>query len=131
MTQREFYRVIAEGKGNISYNNENGNLNYKDITIDAPEIKEFAKAAIEKLNARNSARKAKVDEVNVKFYEELTQKIIDALEVGKEYTATEIAGIVNEKPGKVTFALTKLADEGKITKTKPKKSKPYVYVVNG
>ena len=112
MTQREFYNAIIEGK------------------VGETEI-EFAKAAIEKLNARNSARKSKVNEVNVKFYEELTQKITDALEVGKEYSATEIAGIVNEKPGKVTFALTKLADEGKVTKSKPKKSKPYVYAING
>lgn len=131
MTQREFLNVVVNGTGTISFKNENGNIMYKEVTRDDPEITEFAKAKVARLDEVNSARKAKSSEENKEFYNSFTEKFFSTVEVGKEYTSTEIAELVDEKPGKVTRILGTLADEGRIEKYKVKKSKPYVYKYNG
>lgn len=112
MTQREFLNAVVNG------------------TVGEAEV-EFAKARVAKLDEINSNRKAKTSEEAQEFYNSFTEKFFSTVEVGKEYTSTEIAELVGEKPGKVTRILGTLADEGRIEKYKVKKSKPYVYKYNG
>lgn len=112
MTNRDFYNAIAEGQ----------------VT---DEIKTFAAEKIAKLNADAEKRKAKVSEENTAFYAELGEKIINSVEVGKAYSAKEIASLIEEKAGKVVYALRGLADTGRIEKFKEKKSDSYSYRYNG
>ena len=111
MTQREFYNVILNGTGKVSYKNENGNTEYKDIAIDAPEVKAYAKAAIEKLNDRNEARKTKLTDKQ-KDNLVLRAAIAEKTEVGVQYTGAALAELVGATQAKVNYQARVLAEAG-------------------
>lgn len=125
MTQREFFNVIANGTGTISFKAESGNTNFKDITKDDPEIVEFAKEQIEKLNARNAARKNKetpAAKAKEEENEALRQRIIEVTEVGVNYTAKAIAEVLGDdvKFQKVASVIKPLVENGTFVKGETK-----------
>lgn len=125
MTQREFFNVIANGTGTISFKAESGNTNFKDITKDDPEIVEFAKEQIEKLNARNAARKNKetpAAKAKEEENETLRQRIIEVTEVGVNYTAKAIAEVLGDdvKFQKVAAVIKPLVENGTFVKGETK-----------
>jgi hypothetical protein len=100
MTQREFYSAVAEA--NIS----------EDITT-------YANAQVAKLDERNKAKKnetSKRQAVN----KELAEKILDSMENGVTYTASEIVGLGIDgviSTQKATPLMKILAEEGTVTIT--------------
>lgn len=111
MTQREFYNAIVNA----------------DV---ATEIKDFATAAIAKLDARNEARKTKVSpkkEAN----EALKAKIVETAEANVQYTSATIGADFDISTAKAAQLMTQLVKEGKFVKTEVKikgKGKVNAYV---
>lgn len=111
MTQREFYNAIVNA----------------DV---ATEIKDFATAAIAKLDARNEARKTKVSpkkEAN----EALKAQIVEKAETEVQYTAATIGEEFGISTQKAAQLMTQLVKEGKFVKTEVKikgKGKVNAYV---
>ena len=98
MTNRDFYNAVI-----------NGNVNDEVIT--------FAKEAIEKMNARNEARKGKV---SGKAKENLAKRfeILNKMEAGVQYTAAIVAEQVGLTQPQASGALVQLAKAGYLDVTK-------------
>lgn len=92
MTNREFYNAIVNG------------------TIGEAEV-EFAKAAIQKLNDRNEARKAKLTDKQVEGLE-LRKAIAEKTEVGVQYTAAALVELVGSTQPKVSYQARVLTEAG-------------------
>ena len=92
MTNREFYNAIVNG------------------TVGEAEVA-FAKEAIEKLNARNAARKAKLTDKQ-KENLELRAAIAEKTEAGVQYTAAALAELVGATQAKVGYQARVLVENG-------------------
>ena len=92
MTNREFYNAIVNG------------------TIGEAEV-EFAKAAIQKLNDRNEARKAKLTDKQVENLA-LRKAIAEKTEAGVQYTAAALAELVGATQAKVGYQARVLTENG-------------------
>lgn len=106
MTQREFFNAVTEG-------------NVTD------EVKEFAKVQVEKLNARNEARKNKetpAAKAKAEADETLRQRIIEVTEAGVNYTAKAIAEVLGDdvKFQKVASVIKPLVENGTFVKGETK-----------
>lgn len=129
MTNREFYNVIVNGTAKVSYKNEDGNINYKDVTIDSPEIKAFAEDAIAKLDEKNAKRKNTPTSKQV-ANDAIKAKIVEAFnEGGKEFVATSktIAEKFEISTQKASALLRQIAATGVIAGERPKASAPIEY----
>lgn len=98
MTNRQFLTAIVEGK----------------VT---PEIVEYAKAQIVKLDEKNAKRR-ETGTANQRANEGIKEAILGAMEAGVTYTAAEIVtfgidGITSTQ--KVSPLMSQLSDTGKIT----------------
>ena len=92
MTNREFYNAIVNG------------------TIGEAEV-EFAKAAIQKLNDRNEARKTKLTDKQVENLA-LRKAIAEKTEAGVQYTAAALAELVGATQAKVGYQARVLTENG-------------------
>ena len=106
LTFRGFYEAVVDG--NVS-----------------DEVKEFAQTQIEKLNARNEARKNKetpAAKAKAEADEALRQRIIEATEVGVNYTAKAIAEVLGDdvKFQKVASVIKPLVENGTFVKGETK-----------
>lgn len=106
MTQREFFNVIANGTGTISFKAESGNTNFKDITRDDPEIVEFAKKQIEALGKKNSARNVKARAKKADENAPLVAQIKTILADGKTHTCSEISASTGANIPKVSSLIS-------------------------
>lgn len=98
MTNRQFLTAIVEGK----------------VT---PEIVEYAKAQIVKLDEKNAKRR-ETGTANQRANEGIKEAILGAMEAGVTYTAAEIVtfgidGITSTQ--KVSPLMSQLSDAGKVT----------------
>jgi len=98
MTNRQFLTAIVENK----------------VT---PEIVEYAKAQIEKLDEKNKKRR-ETGTANQRANEGIKEAILGAMEAGVTYTAAEIVtfgidGITSTQ--KVSPLMSQLSDAGKVT----------------
>lgn len=94
------------------------------------DLVKFIKREIELLDRKNAKKSGKVNEVT----ERVKAAILDYMEVGKEYTATQLAfgvqsnfadTITNQR---VSPIMTKLEQEGVVTKTTKKGKTLFSYV---
>lgn len=123
MTQREFFNVIANGTGTISFKAESGNTNFKDITRDDPEIVEFATQQIEALGKKNSARNAKAKEKKDAVNAPLLAQINELLADGKAHTCAEIAAYTGANSPKIAALVKPFVDNGTVVKETVKNGK--------
>ena len=106
LTFRGFYEAVVDG--NVS-----------------DEVKEFAQTQIEKLNARNEARKNKetpAAKAKAEADEALRQKIVEVTEVGVNYTAKAIADVLADGTNfqKVATVMKALVENGTFVKGETK-----------
>jgi len=98
MTNRQFLTAIVEGK----------------VT---PEIVEYAKAQIVKLDEKNAKRR-ETGTANQRANEGIKEAILGAMEAGVTYTAAEIVALGIEgiaSTQKVSPLMSQLSDAGKVT----------------
>ena len=103
MTNRQFLTAIVEGK----------------VT---PEIVEYAKAQIEKLDEKNKKRR-ETGTANQRANEGIKEAILGAMEAGVTYTAAEIVALGIEgitSTQKVSPLMSQLSDAGKVTTSEVK-----------
>ena len=110
MTQREFYNAIVAMGENVS-----------------DEIREYAAGAIEKLDTRNSARKAKPSKAAVENAP-IKAAIYDYLNEHADATAGDIGKALEISTQKASALCVQLREEGKIVAT-DHKNKPKTYAV--
>ena len=121
MTQREFFEVILNGSAKVSYKNGNDTV-FKTVDVNDPDIKEYAKSAIEKLNAKNEKRKSEgsktakanvaVKEDIMKIFEENPQTV---------FTAKNIADKMDISTQKSSALLRQLTDKIDVFEVKDEK----------
>lgn len=121
MTQREFFEVVLNGSAKVSYKNGDDTI-FKTIDINDPDIKEYAKSAIEKLNAKNEKRKSEgsktakaniaVKEDIMKIFEENPQTV---------FTAKNIADKMDISTQKSSALLRQLTDKIDVFEVKDEK----------
>lgn len=119
MTQREFFNVIINGTGKVSYKGENGNTMYKEISISDPEIKEFAEGRIAYLDKQNEKRANSLTPKQ-KENEALIERLLVELEKGVTYTAADIGLTLGVSPNVITALMRKMADRKLCTVSKVK-----------
>lgn len=133
MTQRELYNIIINGNGTVTDKNEDGTragqrtINLIEDGVINPEIIAYAQASIDKLNDRNSNRKASPSEL-AKATErtELDEQILNLMEGERTYTCNEIATATGKNTQTITSAFNRLMADGKVTRIdnyKPAKGK--------
>ena len=139
MTNREFYNAIVTGTVTLNAGKENevSYPAYENGTLIA-ELVEFAKAGIEKINAKNEAAKGKPRaKKSNEFNEGLIAQLVEAFESGEAVTAKVAATKLNElnpelaepiTTQKSTALLKKLVAEGVFVEKETAKSKPKEYV---
>lgn len=108
MTNREFYSAIVEG----------------NITAD---VVEFAKSSIAKLDAKNEARRNAVTPKRAKDIE-YKAAILEAIPVGKEVFAAEVAPIIDVTLAKATSLLSRMPEFKVVGKAKYGEGKTKVNV---
>lgn len=138
MTNREFYNVIINGNGSVTDKNADGTkgeVRTIDLMIDGsinPEIIEFAKESVTKLDNKNANRKDSKATLEKRAEDELKMEILlNAMQSGTTYSSAMLTEMVQEdlpeiKQSKVTALLKKLAENGKISTVqgfKPAKGK--------
>lgn len=139
MTNREFYNAIVTGTVTLNAGKET-EVSYPayENGVLISELVEFAKAGIEKINAKNEAAKGKprTKKPN-EFNEGLISQLAEAFESGESVTAKAAAAKLNElnpelaepiTTQKSTALLKKLVAEGIFTEKETAKSKPKEYV---
>lgn len=114
MTQREFLEVVANGVGKVSYKNGEDTV-FKTVGIDDPDIKEYAKSAIEKLNTKNEKRKTSGSKI-AKENEPIKANIVKIFEDNPQtvFTAKNIAEKVGISPQKSSALLRQIVDTGRV-----------------
>lgn len=114
MTQREFFEVIANGTGKVSYKNGE-NTAFKTVGINDPDIKEYAKSAIEKLNAKNEKRKTEGSKT-AKENEPIKANIVKLFEDNPQtvYTAKNIADKIGISTQKSSALLRQIVSTGRV-----------------
>ena len=139
MTNREFYNAIVTGTVtlNVGKENEVSYSAYENGALIA-ELVEFAKAGIEKINAKNEAAKGKprAKKPN-EFNEGLISQLVEAFKSDEAVTAKAAAIKLNElnpelvepiTTQKSTALLKKLVAEGVFVEKEIAKSQPKEYV---
>lgn len=121
MTQREFFEVVLNGSAKVSYKNGDSTV-FKTVDVNDPDIKEYAKSAIDKLNAKNEKRKtegSKTAKANVavkedimKIFEENPQTV---------FTAKNIADKMDISTQKSSALLRQLTDRIDVFEVKDEK----------
>lgn len=121
MTQREFFEVVLNGSAKVSYKNGDDTV-FKTVDVNDPDIKEYAKSAIDKLNAKNEKRKtegSKTAKANVavkedimKIFEENPQTV---------FTAKNIADKMDISTQKSSALLRQLTDKIDVFEVKDEK----------
>lgn len=121
MTQREFFEVVLNGSAKVSYKNGDSTV-FKTVDVNDPDIKEYAKSAIDKLNAKNEKRKtegSKTAKANVavkedimKIFEENPQTV---------FTAKNIADKMDISTQKSSALLRQLTDKIDVFEVKDEK----------
>lgn len=121
MTQREFFEVVLNGSAKVSYKNGDSTA-FKTVDVNDPDIKEYAKSAIDKLNAKNEKRKtegSKTAKANVavkedimKIFEENPQTV---------FTAKNIADKMDISTQKSSALLRQLTDKIDVFEVKDEK----------
>lgn len=121
MTQREFFEVVLNGSAKVSYKNGDSTV-FKTVDVNDPDIKEYAKSAIDKLNAKNEKRKtegSKTTKANVavkgdimKIFEENPQTV---------FTAKNIADKMDISTQKSSALLRQLTDKIDVFEVKDEK----------
>lgn len=128
MTQREFFEVVLNGSAKVSYKNGDSTV-FKTIDINDPDIKEYAKSAIDKLNAKNEKRKTEgsktakenisVKEDIMKIFEENPQTVFTAKNIADKM------GISTQKSSALLRQLTDKIDVFDVKDEKKNKVKGY------
>lgn len=128
MTQREFFEVVLNGSAKVSYKNGDDTV-FKTIDINDPDIKEYAKSAIDKLNAKNEKRKTEgsktakenvaVKEDIMKIFEENPQTVFTAKNIADKM------GISTQKSSALLRQLTDKIDVFEVKDEKKNKVKGY------
>lgn len=128
MTQREFFEVVLNGSAKVSYKNGDDTV-FKTIDINDPDIKEYAKSAIEKLNAKNEKRKtegnktakenAPIKENIMKIFKENPQTVFTAKNIADKM------GISTQKSSALLRQLTDKIDVFEVKDEKKNKVKGY------
>lgn len=121
MTQREFFEVVLNGSAKVSYKNGDSTV-FKTVDVNDPDIKEYAKSVIDKLNAKNEKRKtegSKTAKANVavkedimKIFEENPQTV---------FTAKNIADKMDISTQKSSALLRQLTDKIDVFEVKDEK----------
>lgn len=121
MTQREFFEVVLNGSAKVSYKNGDSTV-FKTVDVNDPDIKEYAKSAIDKLNAKNEKGKtegSKTAKANVavkedimKIFEENPQTV---------FTAKNIADKMDISTQKSSALLRQLTDKIDVFEVKDEK----------
>lgn len=112
MTNREFLQTVA---------------NTDSLSA---EVRDFAKAAIDKLDNKLSSRAAKEREKKTQENAPLVAQLLEVLADGKFKTTADIATAMGVHPSKVTALAKGLVEDGTLTKDKvsvPKKGKQTAY----
>lgn len=121
MTQREFFEVVLNGSAKVSYKNGDDTV-FKTVDVNDPDIKEYAKSAIDKLNAKNEKRKtegnktakenAPIKENIMKIFKENPQTV---------FTAKNIADKMDISTQKSSALLRQLIDKIDVFEVKDEK----------
>lgn len=140
MTNREFYTAIVTGTVVLNAGKENETqypaYNEGDLI---PELKEFAKAAIDKIDAKNEAAKGRKTTKKPNEANEALKDVLKAqFQTDNVYTAKWAADFLNENvehvdpftTQKTTALLRQLVDEGTLTRLEGKKGKTVEYKAN-
>ena len=140
MTNREFFNgiingfvVLNAGKENETEVNIFGENGF-DLT---DEMKDFARAAIAKLDAKNSAAKTKPKKSNEKN-ETLKEFLLETMKPNTIYTAKWAADYLNDNVDhtepfttqKTSALLRQMVTEGKLVEREVKKGKTKEYELN-
>ena len=135
MTNREFFNAILTGTLTLNAGKETETSTpayVEGVLID--ELKEFATKAIEKLDAKNAAAKGKPRAKRTNPENEaLKTRIVEYVEVGKNYTAKAIAEFLADETGdeiavqKASGLLRSLVAESRIAEIETKKGKAKEY----
>lgn len=113
MTAREFYNEVASVLAEVR-----------------PDLADYATAQVAKLDQKNQARKtSKAVLARQAEGAEVAEKIVEYLSACGGATAEVIASEIGASKGKVVYQLTKLANEGKVEKSKAKSKDPYIYTL--
>ena len=115
MTNKEFFTIVANGKGTISYKNENGNTEYTDATVTDSVVVEFAKSQLEKLSAKNDSRNEKARAKKAEENKPFVDGILNILADGNPHTCGEIAKALDTNTSKISNLVGKMENVTKST----------------
>ena len=128
MTNKEFFTIVANGKGTYSYKNDNGNTEYNEAVVADTVVVEFAKSQLEKLSAKNDSRnekaRAKKSAENAPYIE----GILNILADGNPHTCGEIAKALDTNTSKISALVGKMDNVTKST-VKVDKKKAVAYTL--
>lgn len=126
MTNKEFFTIVANGKGTISYKNENGNTEYTDATVTDSVVVEFAKSQLEKLSAKNDSRNEKARAKKAEENKPFIEGIYNILADGDFHTCASVAQALNTNTSKISALVKNMADvEVSDVKVDKKKARAY------
>lgn len=128
ITNRAFLTAITTGELVMNVSDGNGNVTQESKSIFdengalIPELTAFAQASIDKLDAKNEARKGKLTP-SQKANEQLKADIVAGLETGSTYTAKDIAETFGITPQKASAMARQLVEAGVLTASEVKGEK--------